>query len=379
VSDLRVPFNRVDVSGHEREYLADAIATRELGTLGPYTLQVRDRLEQALAGPRVLVTHSCTAALEMAAILADLGPGDEVVMPSFTFAATANAAVLRGATPVFVDIRADTLNIDEGMVASAVGERTKAIVAVHYAGVACDLDALAETAGASGALLVEDAAQGILATYRGRPLGTFGALAALSFHETKNVTAGKGGALLVNDDSLVERAELVYAHGTNQLAFLRGDVARYSWQDTGSAFAIAELNAAVLAAQLERAAAITDRRTEIWEAYHAALSDLEQQERIRRPVVPPECRHNGHLYYILLPDASRRAAFIGDLRRSGVEATFHYVPLHDAPAGRRFGRVHGDLSLTVDLAARIVRLPLWPEMNETDVEVVVAAVRKALA
>lgn len=378
MTERRVPFNHVEAVGRELGYIEDSISRADIGTHGEYTRRCSQQLEQLVPTKRALITHSCTAALEMAAILAGLESGDEVIMPSFAFVSTANSVALRGGVPVFVDIREDTLNLDERLVPDAIGERTKAIVAVHYAGVACELSTLADIAARHDLLLLEDAAQGVLASYQDRPLGTFGALGAFSFHETKNVTSGKGGALLVNDEQLLGRAETVYAQGTDQLRFLRGEVGKYAWQDLGSAFAIPELNAAFLSAQLEQAREVTDQRLAIWAQYDELLEPLERSERARRPIVPEGCRHNGHMYYLLLPQPAGRGPFIASLREAGVEAVFHYIPLHDSVGGRRFGRTVGNLVRTTDLAARIVRLPLWPGMTPDDVDMVVAAVHAAL-
>jgi dTDP-4-amino-4,6-dideoxygalactose transaminase len=321
---------------------------------------------------------SCTAALEAAAILLDLAPGDEVIMPSFTFVSTANAFVLRGAVPVFVDVRGDTLNIDEDAVAEAVTSRTRAIVPVHYAGVGCEMGALMAIADHHGLRIVEDAAQGIMADYRGRPLGAMGDLGAFSFHETKNVTCGEGGALLVNAPDLVERAEVIRDKGTNRSRFLRGQVDKYTWMDLGSSFLLSDVNAAFLYGQLEAADAITQMRLDVWERYHAEFEELERDGLLRRPVVPDNCRHNAHMYYLLLPTAPRRHEFLSELKTWGVDAVFHYVPLHSSPAGLRHGRAAGRLWRTDDLSARLARLPLWPGMPDSAVERVVEAVHAAV-
>jgi dTDP-4-amino-4,6-dideoxygalactose transaminase len=315
----------------------------------------------------------------MAAILADIGPGDEVIMPSFTFVSTANAVVLRGGVPVFVDIRGDTLNLDETLVEAAVTPRTRAILPVHYAGVGCELDALGEIARRHDLLLIEDAAQGVLASYRDKPLGSFGDLAALSFHETKNVHCGEGGALLVNRAELVERAEIIHEKGTNRRRFLRGQVDKYSWVDVGSSFLLSDVSAAFLWAQLEQAREITDARLAIWDTYHAAFAELEADGRIRRPIVPEHCRHNAHMYYLLLADLEDRNRFIETVRAHGVSAIFHYVPLHDSEAGERLGRAHGDLSRTTDASDRLVRLPIWTGMSEAEIDLVIDASKQALA
>jgi len=314
----------------------------------------------------------------MAAILAGIGPGDEVIMPSFTFVSTANAVVARGGVPVFVDIRRDTLNLDETKIEGAITERTKALVAVHYAGVACELDALQELARQHGLALIEDAAQGVLATYRGRPLGAIGDLGALSFHETKNVMCGEGGALLVNRDEWIDRAEVIHEKGTDRRRFARGQVDKYTWQDLGSSYPMSDLNAAFLWAQLEQAEQITKRRLGIWRAYHDELEDLEHHERLRRPIIPDHVAHNAHLYYVLLPDGRERGDVLAALNERGVNAVFHYVPLHSAPAGRTFGRPGGTLETTENLSQRLIRLPLWAAMDDEDVAYVLEALEHVL-
>jgi dTDP-4-amino-4,6-dideoxygalactose transaminase len=301
----------------------------------------------------------------MAALLLDLEPGDEIIMPSFTFVSTANAFVLRGAVPVFVDIRADTLNLDENLIEAAITPRTRAICVVHYAGVACEMDRINAIAAEHGLAVIEDAAQGILSTYKDRPLGTLGALGALSFHETKNLIAGEGGALLVADPRFVERAEIIREKGTNRSQFFRGQVDKYTWVDVGSSYLPSEILAAFLAAQIEEAQTITERRLAIWQRYHEAFADLEAAGRLRRPIVPAHCRHNAHMYYLLLRDLDERTRFIGALRDAGIHPVFHYVPLHSAPAGRRFARAAGDLPVTTATSDSLVRLPLWlPDMDQ---------------
>jgi dTDP-4-amino-4,6-dideoxygalactose transaminase len=295
----------------------------------------------------------------MAAILADVGPGDEVIMPSYTFVSTANAFVLRGATPVFVDIRADTLNIDESRIEAAITPRTKAIVPVHYAGVGCEMDTIMDIARRHNLLVIEDAAQGVMASYKGRPLGSIGHLAAFSFHETKNIISGEGGALLINDARFIERAEIIREKGTNRSQFFRGQVDKYTWADCGSSYLPSELISAFLWAQMEEADAITKRRLAIWNRYHAAFEYLELAGKLRRPVIPADVAHNAHMYYLLLPSLNERAKFIAGLKEAGVSTVFHYVPLHSSPHGSAVSRSHGDMSNTNDLSNRLVRLPLW--------------------
>jgi dTDP-4-amino-4,6-dideoxygalactose transaminase len=354
-----IPFNRPYLTGRELDYIREAHENLMLSGDGPLTAACERWLEAEVGCRRALLTHSCTAALEMAALLADLGPGDEVIMPSFTFVSTANAFVLRGAVPVFVDIRADTLNLDENAIEAAITPRTKAIVVVHYAGVGCAMDPILAIAAKHGLMVIEDAAQGICATYRDKPLGSFGALGALSFHETKNITCGEGGALLVNDPALVARSEVIREKGTNRKAFMEGKVDKYTWVDVGSSFLPGEIGAGFLRAQMEEAWAITARRIAIWEAYHAAFAAAESAGRCRRPVVPGDCRHNAHLYYLLLPAGADRGRFIAAMAAEGIGAIFHYVPLHSSPGGRRFGRASGDLAVTDRIASSLVRLPLF--------------------
>jgi dTDP-4-amino-4,6-dideoxygalactose transaminase len=374
-----IPFNRPFTTGREFLCVREAIENGHLSGSGLFTERCNRWLEQRVGSDQALLTHSCTAALEMAAILLDIGAGDEVVMPSFTFVSTANAVVLRGGTPVFVDVRPDTLNIDESKVPAAITPRTRAILVVHYAGVGCAMNQLVGIAEETATPLLEDAAQGILATYDEHPLGSFGSLAALSFHETKNVHCGEGGALLINDAALSERAEILLDKGTNRRRFFRGQIDKYSWVDIGSSYAPSEINAAFLWAQLEDADAITAQRLAIWRTYHEAFADLEGQGIARRPVVPSSCSHNAHMYYLLLPDLDSRSRLIGELRRVGIHAVFHYVPLHLSDAGQRYGRQSGDLSVTEDAGERLVRLPLWPGMVDQDVERVVEAVESACA
>lgn len=354
-----IPFNRPHLTGRELAAIEAAQAAGHLSGDGPFTRRCEALIAELTGTPRALLTHSCTAALEMAALLAGIGPGDEVIMPSYTFSSTANAFVLRGGVPVFVDIRPDTLNLDESLVEAAVTPRTRAIVAVHYAGVACDMDALARIAAAHGLLLIEDAAQATLSSWHGRPLGTIGQLGCLSFHETKNIVCGEGGALLVNDPALLARAEILREKGTDRSRFFRGEVDRYTWCDVGSSYVPGELTAAFLMPQLEDARRITDERLRLWAHYHATLAPLEQAGRLRRPVLPPAVRHNAHMYQVLLPRAAQRPAVIRRMRELGASPVFHYVPLHSSPAGRRFGRAHGELPVTDDIAERLLRLPLW--------------------
>jgi dTDP-4-amino-4,6-dideoxygalactose transaminase len=373
-----VPFNRPHVVGREFAYMQQAVEGLHLSGDGPFTKRCERRVSELTGAQRALLTHSCTAALEMAALLLEIEPGDEVVLPSYTFSSTANAFALRGARLVFIDVRPDTLNLDEEQVELAVGPKTKAIVAVHYAGVACEMDALRSIADAAGASLVEDAAQGLMSTYRGRPLGAIGDLGAVSFHETKNVISGEGGALLVPEDApWLERAEIIREKGTDRSKFFRGEIDRYSWIDVGSSYVPSELNAAFLWAQLEEAEGILEERLRTWRAYHEAFAELEQRGVARRPVVPEHCSHNAHLYYLLL-ESVEVAQTLEELRLHGVSAVSHYVPLHSSRAGRRHGRQVGELPHTLRASESLIRLPLWVGMDDGIIERVVDAVYRVL-
>lgn len=370
-----IPFNRAFLTGAESAYIGEAQSSCHLSGDGPFTKRCHAWLEDRTRAAKALLTHSCTGALEMAALLCDLEPGDEIIMPSYTFVSTANAFVLRGAVPVFVDIRSDTLNIDESLIEQAITPRTRAIVPVHYAGVACEMDRICEIAERHGLLVVEDAAQGLMSAYKGRPLGTIGHFGALSFHETKNITSGEGGALLVRDADRAQRAEIIREKGTNRSQFYRGQVDKYTWVDLGSSYLPSELTAAFLWAQLEEAESITARRLAIWDRYHAAFEQLERAGVLRRPVVPPECAHNAHMYYLLLSDLDARAGFITAMSAAGIRTVFHYVPLHSSPAGSRFGRTGSQMGVTDDVADRLVRLPLWVGLEPDQDRVIETAVR----
>lgn len=376
---MRIPFNQPYLTGNELENVRAAHRNHVLAGNGPFTNRCQAWLQARTGADRALLTHSCTAALEMAALLLDLEPGDEVIMPAYTFVSTANAFVLRGATPVFVDIREDTLNLDERLIEAAITPRTKAIVPVHYAGVACEMDAILSIARRHGLRVVEDAAQGITAKYRGRELGSIGDLAAFSFHETKNVISGEGGALMVNDGRLSARAEVIWEKGTDRSAFFRGAVDKYTWRDVGSSFLPGELVAAFLWAQLEEAEGITRRRLDCWRRYHDLLAPLEGKGLVRRPIVPVECEHNGHLYYVLLPPGAHRDRALARLKADGIGCIFHYVPLHSSPGGRRFGRLGGDLSVTERQAERLIRLPLWIGLSPDQQSEVVSGIERVLS
>jgi dTDP-4-amino-4,6-dideoxygalactose transaminase len=375
---VSVPFNKPYVTGAELGYIQEAIDNAHLAGNGPFSRRCSEYLRERLGTAAVLLTHSCTGALEMAALLAEIEPGDEVIVPSFTFTTTATAFALRGAVPVFVDVREDTLNIDETLVEDAITERTRAIVAVHYAGVSCDMARLRDVAATNRLMLIEDAAQGFGSEFDREPLGSIGALGALSFHETKNVISGEGGALIVNDPMLVERAEIIHEKGTNRRAFFRGQVDKYSWVDLGSSFVASELAAAFLWAQLEQDDWITAQRLAVWNRYHAGLADLETDGALRRPIITADVMHNAHMYYLLLPTPQAREATLEGLARLGVTAVFHYVPLHSSPAGRRVGRSAGDLSITDDVSARLLRLPLWVGMSDAQVDHVIDSVHRVV-
>ena len=369
------PFNRPHITGKELSYIAEAHSNGVLAGDGPFTQRCHGWLEDRTGTQKALLTHSCTAALEMAAILLDLRPGDEVIMPSYTFVSTANAFVLRGAVPVFIDIRPDTLNMDETLIEAAITPKTRAIVPVHYAGVACEMDVIMDIARWYDLRVVEDAAQGILSTYKGRALGSIGHLGCLSFHETKNIIAGEGGALLVNDADLASRAEIIREKGTNRSQFFRGQVDKYTWVDLGSSYLPGEIIAAFLWAQMEEAENITRRRLAIWQAYHQAFKTLEQSGCLRRPIIPNDCNHNAHMYYLLLQDLEKRTAFIQAMKAEGIACVFHYVPLHSAPKGIEVGRADGKLPVTDDLANRLVRLPLWVGLEEKQTQVMQTTLR----
>jgi dTDP-4-amino-4,6-dideoxygalactose transaminase len=378
MADHRIPFNWPYMTGRELHYIAEAHSCGHLAGDGPFTQRCHAWLERQIGCRKALLTPSCTAALEMMALLLEIEEGDEVILPSFTFVSTANAFVLRGGVPVFVDIRPDTLNIDETRIEEAITQRTKAIVPVHYAGVACEMDAIMAIAKRHGLAVVEDAAQGAMASYRGRALGSIGDLGALSFHETKNVISGEGGALLVNSEKFVFPAEIVRDKGTDRSRFIRNEVDKYTWQNKGSSYLPSELIAAFLWAQLEEAERITRLRLELWNHYHESLEPLERRGLLRRPIIPRDCSHNAHMYYVLLAPGADRAAVLGDLVNDDIWAVFHYVPLHNSPAGRRYGRTNGDLIITDDLSARLIRLPMWVGLQEADQNRVVDALTRIL-
>ena len=379
MSKETILFNRPHMTGKELDYIAQAKFGNMLAGDGPFTKHCHRWLESHTGCNKALLTHSCTAALEMAALLLDIQPGDEVIMPSYTFVSTANAFVLRGAVPVFVDIRPDTLNLDERLIEAAITPKTRAIVPVHYAGVACEMDSILAIARKHGLAVVEDAAQGVMSTYKGRALGSIGDLGAFSFHETKNVISGEGGALLVNDPALASRAEMIREKGTDRSRFFRGEVDKYTWQEVGSSFLPGEITAAFLWAQLQEAQAITDSRLAIWDNYHDALSALELQGALRRPIVPESCQHNAHMYYVLIAPGLDRQVVVDELKRHDIYSVFHYVPLHSSPAGARYGRVQGSMQVTDDYSERLLRLPLWLGLSSDQQDRVVGVLAEALA
>jgi len=372
-----IPYNMpIFVPGMLENMRQACEVNRKVSGDGPFTKKASKWLEELTGAPKVLLTTSCSHALDMMAVLCKIGPGDEVIIPSYNFPSAANAFVLRGATCVFVDIRPDTMNIDETLIEHAITSRTKAICVIHYAGVACEMDAIESIARRHGLFLLEDAAQGMLSAYNGRPLGTLGDMGAYSFHETKNFSMGEGGCLILTDAGYQLPAEMLREKGTDRSRFFRGEVDKYNWQTMGSSYLPSEINAACLCAQLDIAHKITSRRLQIWRAYHDGLFDLQAEGRIELPAVPPECRSNGHIFFIKCRDIQERTGFIAHMRGRGVTAVFHYVPLHDSPAGRKYGRFHGEDRFTTAESERLVRLPLYYELQDAQVEYVIGCVRE---
>jgi len=369
---MRIPFNKPYLTGVEMTYMAEAHKLGQLAGDGHFTEACSRYLATSLEASRVLLTTSATAALDMAALLLDIRAGDEVILPSYTFVSTANAFVLRGAVPVFVDIRDDTFNLDERKIEQALTSRTRAIVPVHYAGVSCEMDSIMGIAERIGVPVVEDAAQAIGSTYKGRPLGSIGDFGCLSFHETKNVMCGEGGALILRDQQNVLRAEIVREKGTDRSRFFRGEVDRYTWVDMGSSFLPGELLAAFLWAQLSDATSIIKRRLSIWDRYRVELTSLEEEGRVRLPRIPEDCQHNGHIFHMLMPSERERDRFIKLMRERGIGCVTHYVPLHSSPMGRRVGRISGDMRVTDSVSNRLVRLPIWLGIEEHQDEVIEA-------
>ncbi len=372
---LPIPFNRPFTAGKEFEYIQQAIENMDLSGDGAITKKCHALLEQTLGVPKVLLTTSCTHALEMAALLLNIRPGDEVIVPSFTFVSTINAFVLRGACPVFIDIRPDTLNLDEAKLEQLITPRTKAIVPVHYAGVGCEMDAILEIAGRYGIAVVEDNAHGLFAKYKGKYLGTFGCLATQSFHETKNFTCGEGGALLIDDPKYIERAEIIREKGTDRSRFYRGQVDKYSWVDIGSSYLPSGILAAFLYAQLEAREQIQTKRRQIWEYYYEHLQDWAEEHGIRLPIVPAHCEQGYHMFYLLMPSLSERHATIDRLKDRDIFSVFHYLPLHLSQMGQRFGGKEGDCPITESTSDRLLRLPFYNDLTESDQARVVAAIK----
>lgn len=374
-----IPFNSPPVTGSEIEYMQSAMSSGKLSGDGGFTRRCQQWMEQRFGSHKVLLTPSCTASLEMAALLIDIAPGDEVIMPSYTFVSTANAFVLRGAKIVFVDIRPDTLNIDETLIEAAVTTKTRAVVVVHYAGVACEMDSIVSLCEKHHLYLIEDAAQAVMSCYKGRPLGTIGHIGCFSFHETKNYTAGgEGGATLINDASLVARAEIIREKGTNRSQFFRGQTDKYTWRDLGSSYLMSDLQAAYLWAQLEAADQINQRRLALWNQYYHALLPLEQQGRLLLPSVPENCTHNAHMFYLRLADNSVRSRLIDWMKEADILAVFHYIPLHSSPAGQQFGRFHGPDRFTTLESERLLRLPLFYNLSDNNQKTVIGSLMSFL-
>lgn len=370
-----INFNVPPCTGNEVKYIKEAILSHKICGDGKFTKKCSNWLQEKTDIAKVLLTTSCTHATEMAAILSEIQPGDEVIMPSYTFVSTADAFVLRGATPVFVDIRPDTMNINEKLIEDAITEKTKAIVPVHYAGVSCEMDTIMDIAKRHNLIVIEDAAQGMMSTYKGRALGTIGDYGCFSFHETKNYSMGEGGALLIKDIKNAERAEIVREKGTNRSKFFRGQIDKYTWIDAGSSYLPSELNAAYLWAQLEAADEINENRLAVWKLYYEALKPLEKNGKITLPVIPENCVHNAHMFYIKTKDLEERTALIAHLIEKGIMAVFHYIPLHSAPAGKKYGRFHGEDRYTTQESEKIMRLPLYYNLTKEDVLKVISEVK----
>lgn len=375
--EIRIPFNIPPYVGHEMEYLQKACeVNHKICGDGPFTKQCKAWVEEKTGTAGCLMTTSGTSALEMAAHLSHIQPGEEVIMPSYTFCSTADAFVLKGAVPVFVDIRPDTMNLDETLLEDAITDKTRAIAAVHYAGVSCEMDTILEIAGRHHLTVVEDAAQGVMSSYKGRALGTFGDFGCYSFHETKNYSMGEGGAILIRDPEKISEAEILREKGTNRSQFFRGQIDKYTWVDYGSSFLPSELNAAYLMAQLDQADAINNARLARWEQYYRLLSPLAAEGRIELPVIPKDCVHNAHMFYIKTRDLEERQALIQALREQGILAVFHYIPLHSSPAGRKFGRFHGEDRYTTKESERLLRLPMYYSLTEENVNDVVSVIEE---
>jgi len=363
---VSISFNEPPLTGNEQKYVLEALSSNKMSGDGPFSKACHAWFEKTLPAKKVMLTPSCTAALELAALLIDIRPGDEVIMPSYTFVSTANAFVLRGAKIVFVDIRPDTMNIDERLIEAAVTEKTRAIVPVHYAGVACEMDVIMDIAERHNLYVIEDAAQGMMSSYKGRALGTIGHLGAFSFHETKNYTSGgEGGLLIINDDKFKERAEVIREKGTNRSQFFLGMVDKYQWVDVGSSYLLSELQAAYLWGQLERAEDINQNRLATWQRYYEALLPLRNTGKISLPIIPEGCTHNAHMFYIKVGSLNERTSILAHLKTKGITAVFHYVPLHSAKAGKQFGRFQGEDRYTTADSQRLIRLPMWYDLSES--------------
>lgn len=373
-SEFKIPFNKPHLTQKELGYISHAHSLGQLAGDGFYTKKCHALIEESIGCKKCLLTHSCTAGLEMMAILSGVKPGDEVIMPSFTFVTTASAFVMRGAVPVFVDIRKDTLNIDEKIIEDAITSKTKAIVVMHYAGISCEMDTINKIAKKHNILVLEDAAQGFLSQYKGRYLGTLGDMAAFSFHETKNIISGEGGALIVNNKKFIDRAEVIRDKGTNRSKFMKGQVDKYTWVDIGSSYLPGEITAAFLCAQLEDASKITKKRIEIWNKYHKKLENLEKNGLIKRPFIPSYAKHNGHLYYIISKNPEVRNKLIDFLKKRSIYAPFHYVPLHSSPAGKRYARFAGTMEVTDRVANTLIRLPLFYDIKNKEIEHIVQSI-----
>lgn len=371
-----IPFNIPPYVGKELDYIKQAIENKKICGDGEFTKKCNKWIEEHFLAPKALLTTSCTSALEMAAILCDIKPGDEVIMPSYTFVSTADAFVARGAKIVFVDIRPDTLNIDENLIESAITDKTKAIIPVHYAGVSCEMDKIMEIAKKYNLLVVEDAAQGVMSTYKGQALGTIGDFGCYSFHETKNYSMGEGGAVIIKDEKFFEKAEIIREKGTNRSKFLRGQIDKYTWVDYGSSYLPSDMNAAYLYAQLEMADEINKNRLESWNMYYEGLKELAKENKIELPYIPDECEHNAHMFYIKCKDLDERTRLISYLKENGVNSVFHYVPLHSSPAGKRFGRFNGEDKFTTKESERLMRLPMYYNLDKNDIDYVIDLIKK---
>lgn len=373
---MYIPFNKPPYIGKESEYVLDAVNKEHISGDGEYTKKCAKKLEELSGTKRSLLTTSCTHATEMAALLSDIKPGDEVIMPSYTFVSTADAFVLRGATPVFVDIRPDTMNIDETLIEDAITSKTKAIVPVHYAGVGCEMDTIMDIARRHNLTVIEDAAQAIASTYKEKSLGTFGDFGCYSFHETKNISMGEGGALLIQNEDMIEPAEIIREKGTNRAKFFRGQIDKYTWVNYGSSYLPSDMNAAYLWAQLENIDIIQKKRLSVWNRYREGLSELEKKEYIEFGAIPDECTNNAHMFYIKVRDLENRTDLLKFLNGNGIQAVFHYVPLHSAPAGRKFGRLNGEDRYTTKESERLIRLPLFYSITDEEVDFIIEIVKE---